>query len=173
VATYTTVPLAVKGTVRSAGDDVLVRLTLKGADAARTAVVSLTLDLTLDAAHATLAGVATGKLKTAAGTTALAGDVSLDIAAPMDGTWSLQLALSTTGSATTGSAVLALSSGAQYRYTVRGTAAGYFVTMALIPAADDPGAKALRIAARVQTLDGGWAKITAFAGRGFGQTLSW
>lgn len=37
----------------------------------------------------------------------------------------------------------------------------------------DPAAKATKIRTTITPLEGGWARIETFSGKGYGQTVSW
>jgi hypothetical protein len=172
-ATYLTADLSAKGSVKRASGALLLKLTLQGADGAETTRVVLALDLALDATARQLRGPAKGSIRTAAGTTPVTDDLTLDLAAAMDGTWTLLLDLAPRGRASSGSPLLTLASGAESLFMVTGRASGQDVVLSLIGVAGDPAAKAIQIRATVTPLEGGWAGLPALSASGYGQRLGW
>lgn len=92
----------------------------------------------------------------------------------MDGTWTLVFTLAQSGRAITGTAVLRLSNGASRSFLVAGRAGALQAAqVSLTGIGGDPAARTVRIRTRITPLEGGWARIDAFSGTGYGQTLRW
>jgi len=178
-ATYTVakasiVTMAVKGTVKGANGSVTMRGSMKGASPDRAVSVALALDLTVDTANRRLTGPLTGTVKAGGVTTPVDEALCLDIPSPMDGTWALAFDLAQSGTAVTGTARLTLSNGAGHDVTVKGkTGANSTAVLGLAGDKADPAAKAIKIKATITPLEGGWARLEAFTGKGYGQTVAW
>jgi hypothetical protein len=74
----------------------------------------------------------------------------------------------------TGTALLTLSNGVDYGFTVKGKTGANgttLPTLACTPAS--PAAKAIKIKTTITPLEGGWARLESFSARGYGQTLAW
>jgi hypothetical protein len=178
-ATYTVakdavVTMPIKGSVKGASGSITMKGTLKGATPDKTVSVSLTLNLAVDTANRRLTGPLTGSVKSGGVTTAVNQDLALDIPPPMDGTWTLRLDLAQSGTSVTGTALLTLSNGVDHAFAVKGrTGADNTAVLTLTGDKADPAAKATKIRATVTPLEGGWARIGAFTGKGWGQAVAW
>jgi hypothetical protein len=92
----------------------------------------------------------------------------------MDGTWTLRFALAQGAKGIAGTAKLVLSNGVERDLVVKGTmGAGNTAILSLTGALGDPAAKAIKIKATIMPLEGGWARLEAFSGKGYGQTIAW
>jgi hypothetical protein len=169
----TPVPLRVKGSAKGSAGALAATLSLKGTDAAGTVSVALSLRLALAAAAHQLAGPVTGRIRTAAGTTAVTDRLALDLPASTDGAWTLQFQLASAGTTATGTARLVLSNGVSHDYALKGKLAGQTAAVALSRDPSDPVGRAIAIKAVVTPLTGGWARLDRFSGKGYGQTLAW
>jgi hypothetical protein len=177
--TYTagtaTAPLCVRGSVRGQGGAVSPRVSLKVRDATDAGdYVSLAFDLTLDASHARLAGVMTGRVGVGGVAIPAAGaSVVLDIPATMDGSWALQVQLAPSARTVSGTAQLRLSNGVSYAYTLGGRRSGQTALSVLTAAPSDPAARRLAIRTAVVVQEGDWARLDALLVRGYGQSVFW
>jgi hypothetical protein len=173
VAKATVVNLPVKGSVKGSAGAVVVSIALKGADPTKAVSVALSFRLTVNAGARELTGPLTGSV-IINGTNALAPtEVHLPVPAPMDGTWTLQFDLARGTKGITGTAELVLSNAVDYDYVVRGKVVGQTAVVSLAATATDPAAKGIKIKATVVPLEGGWAGLQSFSGKGYGQTLAW
>jgi|GEM_PF-592061 len=177
-ATYTTakdtvLQVPIKGTAKGKAGAVLVKMTLKGANAAKTVAVALTLNLTVDAATSRLVGTLSGSVMEGGVVTPVNTNLALAIPAPMDGTWTLRFVLASSGTAVTGTARLTLANGAVYDYLVKGKTAGQTAALSLSAAPNSPAAKAIKIKTTIIPLEGGWAHLDILSGKGYGQALAW
>jgi hypothetical protein len=91
----------------------------------------------------------------------------------MDGTWTLRFQLAQTGRSVAGTALLALSNGVDHAFAVQGRTSGVTAALSLVGVPADAAAKAIEIRTTVTPLEGGWARLENFSGRGYGQTLGW
>jgi hypothetical protein len=179
VATYTiakdtAVTMPIRGSVKGVSGSLTMKGTLKGANPDKTVSVSLALNLTVDTANRRLTGPLTGSVKSAGVTTAVNEGLALDIPAPMDGTWTLAFQLAQSGKAVTGTATLTLSNGVDYGFTVKGrTGANNTAVLTLMGDPLDPAAKAIRIRTTITPMEGGWAEIESFVGKGWGHAVVW
>jgi hypothetical protein len=178
VATYT-VPLAtpltmpVRGQVRGAGGNVALTSHFRGADPAGTVRVSLALNLTVDTPSRQLTGRLIGSVEVNGVKTPVAQAVTLAIAAPMDGTWTLQVDLLQDGRRIAGTGTLTLSNGVENHFALSGRTAGALAVLNLAGQPLDPLSKGVTLRPTLETLEGHQARFTALSGRGYGQTLSW
>jgi hypothetical protein len=107
-------------------------------------------------------------------TSAVSRDLALPIPAPMDGTWTLAFQLAQAGTTVMGTATLTLSNGVDYPFTVKGkTGANSTAVLSLAGDKSDPAAQAIKIKATITPLEGGWARMEAFSGKGYGQAVAW
>jgi len=165
--------IPVKGTAKGAAGNVLVKIALKGADPTKVVSVSLTMNLTLNAAARQLSGPMTGSVTIAGVTTPVSASIALPVAAPMDGTWTLRFVLAQGLKGITGTAKLTLSNGVDYDYVVKGKAAGQTAVLSLAGAPTDPAAKGIKIKTTITPYEDELATLNAFAGKGYGQTVAW
>jgi hypothetical protein len=174
VGKATVLHLPIKGSAKGSAGALTVKLSLKGADPARTASASLALNLVLHPEARQLVGPVTGSITVAGTTTPVAETVSLDIPAPMDGTWTLAFQLARAAKSITGTAMLTLSDGVECPFLVKGRP-GANGTAALSLAGDpaDPDAKGIKIKTTITPFGGGRARLDALSGKGYGQTLKW
>ena len=77
------------------------------------------------------------------------------------------------GRTVSGSATLRLANGAEYLFVVRGRIAGQAVVATLVGHPSDVAAKGIEISTTLTPLEGGWARLNAFSGKGYGQLLHW
>jgi len=174
VAKATVVPMPVKGSAKGTRGNTVVRISLKGATADKAGAVSLVLNLTVDAANRLLTGLVTGSVKSSDVTTAVNHDLALAMPGDMDGTWTLAMDVDQAGTAVTGTALLTLSNGVACPLTVKGkTGAGNTAALTLAGDKANPTAKAIKIKTTITPMEGGWAALDAFSGKGYGQTLAW
>jgi RHS repeat-associated protein len=174
VAKDTALTMPIKGSVKGTGGSIAMKGTLKGATPDKTVSVALTMALTVDTANRRLTGMLTGSVKSGGATTAINQTLALDIPQPMDGTWTLAFQLAQGAKGIAGTARLTLSNGVDYDYVVRGKGgAGGTAVLTLAGDPADPAAKSIKIRTTITPLEGGWARIEAFSGKGFGQTLAW
>lgn len=166
-------PLPIKGRAKGKAGVVTVGMLLKGRGPDDTTSAKLHLHLTLEAATRQLLGTVTGTVEAAGVTTPADGDLALGLPAAMDGTWILRFELAQAGTAVGGTADLALSNGVVHAFTVRGKTAGDNAELRLAADPLDPTARAIRIRTTITPLEAGWALLTAFQGKGYGQTLGW
>jgi hypothetical protein len=106
-------------------------------------------------------------------TTPVAELLALPISAPMDGSWTLALQLGQDSRSLTGTAVLTLSNGVHYAYSVRGRRSGAVAVLSLVGDPADPAAGALSLRATVLPQAGNWGTLQDFSGTGYGQALTW
>jgi hypothetical protein len=95
------------------------------------------------------------------------------IPAPMDRTWTLRFSLDQAGRTVTGTALLTLSTGVDYAFAVQGRTSGANAVLSLAGDPRSPAGKAIKVRATITPLEGGWARIETFSGRGYGQTVGW
>ena len=134
----------------------------------------LTLNLTADTANRQLLGRLTGAIKQDGTTTPVDDDLTLAIPGDMDRTWMLQFQLAQAGRKVSGTALLMLSNGVTHAFVVRDrTGADGTAALSLIGDPTDPASKALSIRTTITPLEGGWARIESFSGKGYGQTVGW
>jgi hypothetical protein len=164
--------IPIKGSVRSGGGQTLAKLTLKGANAAKTVSLSLTLNLAVNPATRRLTGPMTGSVTLNGVRTAVAANQDLAIPEPMDGTWTLNFELAY-GAAISGTAQLALANGDTYDCVVRGAMEGEQAVLSLAGAPGDPAAVGLKIRAVITPLEGEWARLHSFLIEVFGQQVRW
>jgi len=166
--------LPIKGSAKGKAGALAVKLGLKGARTDPAASAALTLTLTLNAAACQLTGPATGTISQGGVASPVSETVSPAIPPPMDGTWTLAFQLVQSGTAVTGTATLTLSNGVDYACTAKGKT-GMNGTAVLSLAGDkaDPAAKAIKIKATITPLEGGWARVESFSGKGYGQSVGW
>jgi len=167
------VAMTVKGSVAGVNGAVLVRIVLRGADAAGTVSMALCLDLALDAAACELSGSLAGNLTVDGVRTVLGETLTLPVPTPMDGTWTLQFGLVQNGSVVSGAALLTLANGAGYACRVRGVADGTSAVLVLAGDPADPAAKGIRMRTTITPLADGGAILEGFSGRSHGQSLAW
>jgi len=148
---------------------------MAGTDAARTTRMSLCVTLTLDAAARQLTGPVSGRVRTAAGSDPVTGQLTLDLPPGTDGTWTLVFGdlIEGTRGKVTGTAVLSLSSGANHVCVVTGKARGEGYVLSVTGAATDPAARGIVIRATVLPQTDGWADLGTCQGCGYGQTVGW
>jgi hypothetical protein len=173
VAKDTVVAMPITGAVKGTSGSIAMKGVLKGADLAKTVSVSLTLNLTVDTANRLLTGPLTGSLEANGGTTPVNENLSMPIPTPMDGTWTLRFGLVHAAESVTGSAVLTLSQGVDYAFLVKGKIVGEATVLSLIGDPGTPAARALKMWATMAPLEGGWARLESFSGKGYGQALAW
>ncbi len=178
-ATYTVAPetpiaMPIKGSVKGGRGSITMKGSLKGANLTKLVSVSLTLNLTVDAANRQLVGRLTGTIRENGAPTLVNDDLTLAIPGDMDGTWTLRFDLDRTGRTVTGAATLTLSNDAQHAFVASGkTGANNSAVLTLSASPSDPAAKAITIKATITPLEGGWARLESFSGRGYGQALRW
>jgi hypothetical protein len=165
--------MPIKGSVKGNRGSVTMKGSLKGADSTKTLNVSLTLNLTVDTANRQLLGRLTGSTKDNGTSTPVDDPVVLDIPGDMDGTWSLQFQLDQTRKTVRGTAELTLSNQVKHTLVVRGRTAGETAVLSLSGDPSDPAAQAIRINTILTPLEGNWARLESFTGKGYGQTLGW
>jgi hypothetical protein len=170
-----TEPLAmtIKGSVRGTGNALLAALTLQNTHPAGPVRASLAIHLVLDVVAKQLVGPVTGSLRTAVATTPVAATVALALPPAMDGTWTLQFALATSGRDTLGTARLTLANEADCLLRVTGRGRGTAAVLNLAGDPEDPSANAIRIRTTIATLEGRQARMEAMSYRGYGQDLHW
>lgn len=176
-ATYTVgavvVTMPVRGSVKGASGNLRIKASLRGADPTKTVNVALTLALTLDAANPHLTGQVTGSIRNGEVTTPVNDATILDSLSPMSGAWTLRFQLAQAGRKVTGTARLTLPNEVNYAYLVSGRSVGTRVVLNLVGDPADPAAKSLRIKTILTPLEGGWAWLESFSGKGYGQTVTW
>lgn len=99
-------------------------------------------------------------------------NLALDIPTPMDGTWTLAFDLDPSGRTLNGKAKLTLANGVEHEFLVRGRTGAHdtaVLTLSGDPA--DPASAAISIRTTFTPLEGSWARLESFAGRGYGQTV--
>jgi len=166
--------MPIKGSVKGASGSITMKGTLKGATPDKTVSVALTMNLTVDTANRRLTGPLTGSVKSGGVTTAVNQGLALDIPLPMDGTWTLDVQLAQSGTTVTGTARLTLSNGVECAFTARGkTGPNSTVVLSLTGDRSDAAAKAIKVKATITPLEGGWARLESFSGKGYGQTVAW
>jgi hypothetical protein len=100
--------------------------------------------------------------------------LTLAIPGDMDGTWTLRFDLGEAGRTITGTALLKLSNEAEHAFVVRGKAgADGAAVLDLSSDPSDPTSGAIKLRTTITPMEGGWARIEAFSGRGYGQTIGW
>lgn len=168
------VPLGITGTVEGGSSGLVVKLTLKGASASASVVVSLT--LALDPASRRLLGVARGARRLGGVQTPYSGAVSFHLPGGMDGSYRVLFDLSLGASGVGGQAQLLLSNGRSAWLEVSGRTPGVLgapLTLSLSPAAADPGTRGGMIGTVVTTYAGELAILQALSGKVLGQHVSW
>jgi sugar lactone lactonase YvrE len=165
--------MSVRGAVSGVGGGVAARFTLKSAGSNRGLRAALDATLTLNPATRQLGGQITGTLQAAGATAPVAGPVTLDLPAAMDGTWSLRFALVPGTRGVGGNATLTLSNGVTYGYVVRARLSGLKLVGDLISSPADALATGIRIRATMSQYSGGWARLETLSGSGYGQNLGW
>lgn len=174
LAKDTVVTMPIRGSVKSTRGSIAMRGVLRGAEQGRAVSVSLATNLTLDTANRQLTGPLTGSVKANGTTTRVSENLALDIPGGMDGTWSLAFDLDQAGRTVTGSATLTLSNEVGYDFTVKGkTGPNDTAVLTLTGERENPAAKAIRIKTTITPLEGGWARIEAFSGKAYGQSVGW
>jgi hypothetical protein len=173
VAKEAVVTMPIRGTVKGPAGSALASVSLRGTDPGKTAAVALRLSLTVNATVPQAEGTLVGSVTIGAVKTVVDDDVTLPIAAPMDGSWSLRLDLSQAGTAIRGGAVLTLSNGATFAYRVKGKLKDTAAVLSLAAEPADPAAKAISLKTTVLPREGGGATLQAFSGSGYGQSLAW
>ena len=172
-ATATVVTMPIRGSVKGTGGIVVVKLAMKGTDSAHLLSVSLTLNLTLDAANLRLTGPAAGSLSSGATSTAVAEPVALNLPPRVDGTWTLTFHLVQTGNRVTGAALLTLSNGVHHDFVVRGNSRAPNPVLELLAAPADPTSRAIKIRTTLAPLADGVAILKRFSCKGYRQSLLW
>jgi VWFA-related protein len=165
--------MPIKGSASATHGALVATMAMQGTAAGNAASASLTLKLALNTATRQLVGPASGSALVGAVTLPLAGSVSLSLPAAMDGTWTLLLQVAPNGRTVSGSATLRLANGADYLFVVRGRIAGQTVVATLVGHPSDVAAKGIEISTTLTPLEGGWARLNAFSGKGYGQLLHW
>jgi formylglycine-generating enzyme required for sulfatase activity len=173
VAKATVLAMPVKGSVNGSAGSVALAGTLKGASPAQTVNMTLSLNLAVDTADRQLTGWMVGSVTTGRVTTAIDDPLVLDLPASMDGTWTLALDLDQAGRAVAGTALLTLSNGVIHSFVTQGRINGANAVLDLQPGPFDPAARGIRIRTTITSLDGAWARLNGFSGRGYGQTVGW
>lgn len=167
------VALAVRGSAKGSGGALQVRLEMSGAAAANAARAVLGFNLFLDQASRQLRGPVRGSLGSGASSTPVDETAALAIPSAMDGTWQLRLDLAQGTREVTGSVTLTLANGVEHLYVLRCRPAGPAVRGSLTA---DPAAgstQSPRVTATLTALAGGWARLEALSGKGYGQSLLW
>jgi hypothetical protein len=165
--------LPIRGNVRGAAGVLAVTLTLQGADASGSARAALVLKLALDREPARLTGMVTGSLTVNGTSTPLPQPLTLTIPASMTGAWTLDFDLVWNRGGAGGTALLTLSNGIECVHTVTGK---YTDQAAVLTLWAQPGARAVtgnRIRTTIAPLEGAPARMTAFSGTLYGQTVAW
>jgi hypothetical protein len=173
-ATALTLPLGIVGAIAGAGPGSVARLTLKGAAGGASARILLT--LAIDPATRRLLGSAQGERRAGGVRTAYAATLSLHLPGGMDGSYRLLFDLSPTAAGIGGQARLLLGNGRSLQFDVSSRspgAVGTPLTLALSPAAVDPGAKGTRLSTTLRTYAGALAIVQALSGEVLGQHVSW
>jgi hypothetical protein len=166
--------MPIKGSVNGTRGSITMKGSLNGANLTKLVSVSLTLNLTVDAANRHLVGRLTGTIRENGAPTPVNDDLALAIPGDMDGTWTLRFGLDRTGRTVTGAATLTLSDGAQHAFVASGrTGANNTAVLTLSASPSDPTAKATTVKTTITPLEGGWARLESFSGRGYGQALGW
>jgi hypothetical protein len=165
--------LEVRGSVRNHDGVVLVTLSARGADAARTLTAALTLALTVDAANQQLVGNVSARIGENGVTRLVSTALALPIPAPMDGTWSLAFELTPTAAGVRGAARLQLANGVAHELFARGKELGEAVVLTLGVGPRSPATKCLRMRTTIVPLADGGARLDAFSGKGYGHGPEW
>jgi hypothetical protein len=174
VSEVVAVAMPVRGNVEGSGGVVRIEGALAGMSTSEPIRVAMAFSLAVDAANRRLVGLVTGMAEIGTMALPVAECVSLPIPAPMDGTWTLRFALAQGAKGIAGTAKLVLSNGVERDLVVKGTmGAGNTAILSLAGAPGDPAAKAIKIKATIMPLEGGWARLEAFSGKGYGQTIAW
>lgn len=164
--------LPLKGTVKGKAGAVTARVSVKGSAPAGAA--SLSLCLALDPAVRQLAGAMTGTVTVGGASAQAAGPVTLTVPDPMDGTWTLRFTLSEGPRGIAGASVLELANGTRFAYLAKGKPVPpAAAALALSGDPGDPAARGIRIKTAITPLEGGWARLETFSGKGYGQALAW
>jgi hypothetical protein len=165
--------MPIRGSASATHGALVATMAMQGTAAGNAASASLALKLALNVATRQLVGPASGSALVGAVTLPLAGSVSLNLPPAMDGTWTLLLQIAPNGRTVSGSATLRLANGAEYLFVVRGRIAGQAVVATLVGHPSDVAAKGIEISTTLTPLEGGWARLNAFSGKGYGQLLHW
>ncbi len=173
LAEGTVVNLPIRGNVKGARGSIAMKGSLRGTDSTGTVNVALALNLTVDTAHRRLVGRLTGSSKAGGTTTLVNEDLALPIPQPINGTWRLRFDLAQVGRTVRGSAWLVLPDGVDYAFAVQGRVSGTTAVLNLAGDPSDPASKAIRIKTTIAPLEGGWARLQGFSGKGYGQVLTW
>jgi formylglycine-generating enzyme required for sulfatase activity len=174
VAKDTDVTMSIKGSVRGSRGSITMTGALKGANVTKLVSVSLALNLTVETANHRLVGRLTGSIKANGTTTPVDDPVVLDMPERMNGTWTLSFDLDQTGRAIAGTALLTLSNDVKHTFLVRGKAgANNTAILTLSGSPTHPASRAITIKTTITTLEGGWARLESFSGKGYGQVIGW
>ncbi len=166
------VVLSIRGTARSSGDALVATLAMQSAAAAGASRATLALDVSLDSAARQLVGRCTGSVSSGAVTTSVSQIVTLDLPAPMDGTWALCLEGPPGAREAAGTALLSLSNGVTHHLIVSGDATDPAALLSLAGPPPDPASRGIRITATVMPAPAGApARLVVLSGRGYGQRL--
>jgi hypothetical protein len=175
--------MPIRGTVRGTRRTVVLTFASRGSAAGKGVSVELAFALAVDPVNRRLTGPMTGAVTTAGVKhliSAVESPQTWNIAAPMDGTWSLMFADLSPGpaSAVSGTALLTLSSGDAWHFRAKGRLGRDGLTsLVLSGLPGDLEASAIAISARIRTLEGtpecGIAEIVSCRGWGYGQTPTW
>jgi len=173
------IPVSVKGTTKGSGGAVTVSLSLAGkmtgipANPRLSGKVSIGLTLTLDVGDCRLLGAAVVKQKIAGVSTTTPAYCDIAIPEGTDGTYEILFELVQSSSKMTGTAVLTLSNGADYLFTVKGTYPGAGCNLTLKGHSSDTPAKAISATTFVVPLEGNAARLQTFKASGYGQKVAW
>lgn len=173
VAPGTSVTLSVKGRVKGAGGATVAKLAAEGTDAARTNRACLKLTLVLNPGTRQLSGLVTGSRKAEGVTVPVAETLTMLVPPTMDGGWTLRFQMAQSGNSVGGTALLALANGTTHLLAAKGRQAGQQVALSLSGHPADATARGISTRTIVTPLEGGWARLDAFSGKGYGQTIMW
>jgi hypothetical protein len=173
VGEATTVNLPIRGSVRGAGGNIALKLALRGAARDRSVRLALRLDLAVDPDAGQLVGAIVGSVVTGDEKTPVAETLTLPIPRAMNGTWTLLFDLVQDARGVTGTALLTLSNGAGYVCEVQGRTRGGNAVLSLAGYPAGPAARGGGIRTTITPLEGGWARLESFSGRGYGQVVGW
>ncbi len=175
VAKNTAVNMPIRGSVKGNRGSIIMKGSLNGADSTKAVTVALTLNLTVDTAQHKLRGRLNGRVRSNGTSTLVDDPVVFDLPPEkMNGSWTLSFDLDPSGRTVAGTAELRLSNQVKHRFVVRGrTGANHTAVLTLAGDPADPAAKALAIRTTIIPLEGGWATLKSFSGRGYGQVLGW
>ncbi len=178
-ATYTIAPdtvvtMPIRGSVKGNRGSLTMKGALNGADSTKTVTVSLSLNLTVDTAQHELTGRLTGRVRSNGTTTLVDDPVVFELPERMNGSWTLSFALDQSGRTVTGTAELRLSNEVKHSFVVRGrTGANNKAALTLAGDPANPASKAISIRTTLTPLEGGWATLESFSGKGYGQVVGW